>query len=1200
MADKKISQLPSLTDAIALDDLFVVVDQAPVCTTKNVTFQIFKDSLGLTNFVTTASFNAFTASYQIDSASWNLTDNQLKASASAISASFALFDLDYQIDSASWNARLLAAEQCCATSSLSIAALNAHSGSISNWTGSSSSNFAGTAATASYINVVSSNILVSWTGSTLNLTSNQAENQTLQAVTTAGNSTSGSIIVTGPGNIQAPSFTGSLLGVAASASYIKVTGSGVLVNWASDLLQLTSSIDPNDYLKVSASYAQASASLNANVNSLFVSASELTASLSLLSSSYLNFSASISDRAYKEELSSSRFEAASASVSAINIWTSSLSQSVQAINAWSSSVLLSNLTSSFVLTSSYQIDSASWNNKYLSSSISASAIAYSASLLSASNAVINIWTSSLSQSVQAINIWTSSLSQSVQAINAWSSSVMLDSEFLAWTLSPSASFAGTASFASRINVTGSNVGVNWVGDQLQLSVTPTDLSGYKTTASFDAWTLSPSASFAGTASNANLLDGRTAANFLTTGSNGVNQSVYGGFIFGDGAVLSGSRFIGTASLANNAELARTASLAILALTASYVALKGKGVIIGPDDPLAITSSILTVNGKYPDASGNISTALTNVIVGTSASLDASGSGAVTGSLEEGTVWVIAGDANPNNNGKTFVYDSGSNGVGAWYPLDSFDYATADARYLRLDGSNSPMQGIINMGGYKIQNLADPSLGTDAVNLQSLTAAVNNALAFYTTTSSFNAFTGSYNTGSFTGSFNGVLNGTASHANNADNALTASHIDLVGQYITVNKFGSQFQITGSDVSGFLTTSSFNSWTGSKFEPLSQSLLTASINLAAASASVQAINAVTQSFLTDVEYNLSSSIFISTGSASSIQTIDGRLTVNNLTGSLFGNASFATTASYVNLKGNGITVNYNGSEIQLSASIAAPEGLQETLTAGNTASGSINLTGNITATSFTGSLLGTAATASYFLTSSVTSASLAQTASYVNVVGKDITVNWNGSQLQISASEGYQLTSSFNAWTGSNISSFAGSASYANNAASASYFLTSSVTSASLAQSASYITGSGVWGPYGSNSVISASHAVTSSYSLSATYAATASYTVNQIFLTASSAISILNVDANGYGQDGRISIIGDGASGSVTITTDLASEPNFCAAYLKHGGGAINFVAGAGSTLIQTDNTDLLSGKAGSSATINRVGNMFYLRINNAS
>jgi hypothetical protein len=976
MADKKISQLPSLTDPIALDDLFVVVDQAPVCTTKNVTFQNFKDSLGLTNFVTTASFNAFTGSYQIDSASWNLTDNQLKASASAISASFALFDLDYQIDSASWNARLLAAEQCCATSSLSIAALNAHSASINNWTGSDTSVFAGTAATASYINVVSSNILVSWTGSTLNLTSNQAENQTLQAVTTAGNTTSGSIIVTGAGNIEAPSFTGSLLGTATSASYIKVTGSGVLVNWDGDLLQLTSSIDPNDYLKVSASYAQSSASLNENVNSLFVSASELTASLSLLSSSYLNFSASISDRAYKEELSSSRFEAASASVSAINIWTSSLSESVQAINAWSSSVLLSNLTSSFVLTSSYQIDSASWNNKYLSSSISASAIAYSASLLSASNAVINIW--------------TSSLSQSVQAINAWSSSVMLDSEFLAWTLSPSASMAGTAS-------------------------------------------------------NANLLEGKNSATFLTTGSGGANQLVNGGFTFVGGATISGSNFSGTSSWANNSTQAISASIANLALTASYINVSTLGLSNKWNgDVLELTSSLRSVNGIFPDAvTGNVAVALSETYTGTSSSFAAIG--ANTASYSEASIWVISGDPNPSQNGKTYIYNSGS--VGQWFEVAPFDQASNDARYLKLDASNDPMQGELSMGGFKITSLLDGVLSTDAVNLGQLTTSVNTAVSYYTPTSSFNAFTGSYNSGSFTGSFTGRLVGTASHANNSDNALTASYIEVEGLDIVTKWFGSKLELTGSNVDGFLTTASFNGWTGSKFEPLSQSLLTASINLAAASASVQAINAVTQSFLTDVEYNLSSSIFISTGSASSIQQIDGSLTVNNLTGSL----------------------------------------------------------------------LGTAASASYFITSSVTSASLAQSA----------------------------LTASF-------------------------------------------VTGSNVYGPFGSNSVISAS------------YAATASYSVNQIFLTGSSAISVLAKDANGYGQDGRVSIIGDGVSGSVTITTDINSEPNFCAAYLKYGGGNIVFAPGAGTTIFQTDNTLALSGKAGSSATLNRIGNEFYLRINNAS
>lgn len=60
---------------------------------------------------------------------------------------------------------------------------------------------------------------------------------------------------------------------------------------------------------------------------------------------------------------------------------------------------------------------------------------------------------------------------------------------------------------------------------------------------------------------------------------------------------------------------------------------------------------------------------------------------------------------------------------------------------------------------------------------------------------FNAFTASYNTGSFTGSFTGSLLGTASYVN-----LVA------GPNITINRVGSAFEISGSAGSGTVNTSS----------------------------------------------------------------------------------------------------------------------------------------------------------------------------------------------------------------------------------------------------------------------------------------------------------------------------------------------------------------------------------------------------------
>jgi len=81
---------------------------------------------------------------------------------------------------------------------------------------------------------------------------------------------------------------------------------------------------------------------------------------------------------------------------------------------------------------------------------------------------------------------------------------------------------------------------------------------------------------------------------------------------------------------------------------------------------------------------------------------------------------------------------------------------------------------------------------------------------FVTTSSFNSFTSSYNTGSFTGSFTGNLTGTASWATQA---LTASFLPVNTYQITSS--WAEYVVNGGnvDISGLVTTSSFNAFTSS---------------------------------------------------------------------------------------------------------------------------------------------------------------------------------------------------------------------------------------------------------------------------------------------------------------------------------------------------------------------------------------------------
>ena len=101
---------------------------------------------------------------------------------------------------------------------------------------------------------------------------------------------------------------------------------------------------------------------------------------------------------------------------------------------------------------------------------------------------------------------------------------------------------------------------------------------------------------------------------------------------------------------------------------------------------------------------------------------------------------------------------------------------------------------------------------------------------------------------------------------------------------------------------------------------------------------------------------------------------------------------------------------------------------------------------------------------------------------------------------------------------------------------------------------------------------------------------------QIRLSASTNISTLTTDASGFGQNGRNVII-DNTTG-ITFTTSATSETNFVASYLKHGTTSVTFSAGAGTTLAQVSGTNIMNGTSGSTATISRVDNVFYLRISN--
>lgn len=229
--------------------------------------------------------------------------------------------------------------------------------------------------------------------------------------------------------------------------------------------------------------------------------------------------------------------------------------------------------------------------------------------------------------------------------------------------------------------------------------------------------------------------------------NGVPDLTYSG-----GALSATGSFLGsldgTAAIATYVENAQTAS---------YIQLSGFGIEV---NNLELTASVRSVNGVFP-SNGNIETALTATVTGTSASFDTSGSGDITGSLPDGLVWIISNDPTPSWNGDVYIYSSGS--VGAWYPVAPLDTAAGDARYLKLDGANSPLQGNLDFGGYDITNSSTISATT--LNGDLTSTYVAGPLGYNT------ILTASYAT-------------TASYVLQAKSALTASYINQLSQDVQI--------------------------------------------------------------------------------------------------------------------------------------------------------------------------------------------------------------------------------------------------------------------------------------------------------------------------------------------------------------------------------------------------------------------------------
>jgi len=647
---------------------------------------------------------------------------------------------------------------------------------------------------------------------------------------------------------------------------------------------------------------------------------------------------------------------------------------------------------------------------------------------------------------------------------------------------------------------------------LQIGVTASLLS-YTLTSSFHTYT----ASF-DTAVSASISTAITGAFTELTQSliNAINYS---------GSILSTRLDVVTGSTVINSTTSSFLG------TASFVPLiAGPGLSV---NGMEITASLRSVNGIFPDTTtGNVQVNLVQTLTGTSASL----SSALPTGLATGSVWIISNDPTTAFNGDAYVLGSGSSGP-EWLPIAPLDQAQADARYLKLDGANGPMQGAVDFGGFGITTLASAgSTLTSATNLADVLAqtaslsagvtasinAISTSISNYTTlisqsvaseiidlytgsallqataskfidfvSGSYHIDSASWNAGintlnnslptylsssltaSFltTASFDTFSSSITNRATTLEVTASTSYISssISGQVITYNKGNGAIDtitLPTQDLSTYLssswtasftsftssvnattgalelTTGSINAWTSSVVTTSSFATYTASINNWTSSAYTGSVD----------QFTLTSSFNAFTSSyntGSWLGNVNGTASWSNnaVTASYI---TTAQTASYIDVTGSGVLVNWNGSTLQLTASVAAgTPSLQDVTTVGASSTSSLLITGSL------------------FGTSSWSLKSL--TASYIDVTGSGVLINWNGSTLQLTGSAasttpsleavlavGNFTTGSINA-TGSAIG-FVGTASWALNTVTASYVATSSwannATTASHALTASY--------------------------------------------------------------------------------------------------------------------------------------------------
>ena len=308
---------------------------------------------------------------------------------------------------------------------------------------------------------------------------------------------------------------------------------------------------------------------------------------------------------------------------------------------------------------------------------------------------------------------------------------------------------------------------------------------------------------------------------------------------------------------------------------------------------------------------------------------------------------------------------------------------------------------------------------------------------FVTTSSFNNFTSSYNTGSFTGSFTGIFNGTASWASSASQAISASYALNGG--VTQILAGSNISISPTTGLGQVTISStgggggFNTATGSYGSFYDTTTQTNPVG------------------------NVPRSMSFNTTDISNGVSISGSTNPFN---------------TYIKTENAGVY------DIQFSAQLDKTDGGADEIVIWLRKNG-IDLTDTATTITLTSSTRKQVAAWNFFVNSAANDYYQLIWYSPDTAVRLLAEVAGGGHpgipSVILTVNRVDQFLSNTGSFTGSFTGELIGTASWATNALTA-----------------SFVTASNVYGPFGSNSILSASYA---SQSLSSSYSDTASYALN---------------------------------------------------------------------------------------------------------